>query len=245
MQLSHHYGGVRGPGQLPDQHFKPPLANPYLGKVPIKPWGDNYDHHSPGIHGINLFEIYSCGPGGLSRSGGEDSDDINSWKSTPPYLGNCYGLSNPTVLALGYLIILGSAIFHTNPRRHRLESRGTPALGLDAGGRNYSFVIEPRDSKNVLALPRRFAKRMLILTSLSPRPGNLPGGKLTNHKDGSDTTAVISLQVEIMLVTHVARLDEQPVSDIRCQWLGAGAGHERFHAGKVLAVGKHFHGRGV
>jgi general secretion pathway protein G len=52
---------------------------PYLDLIPTDPWGRSYVYRCPGQHGTNRFEIYSNGPDGVSRSGGEDADDIASW----------------------------------------------------------------------------------------------------------------------------------------------------------------------
>jgi general secretion pathway protein G len=52
---------------------------PYLLQVDRDPWGNNYCYLCPGLHNTNSFDVYSRGPDGLSRSGGNDSDDINNW----------------------------------------------------------------------------------------------------------------------------------------------------------------------
>jgi general secretion pathway protein G len=52
---------------------------PYLDFIPTDPWGHSYVYRCPGQHGTNRFEIYSNGSDGVSRSGGEDADDIASW----------------------------------------------------------------------------------------------------------------------------------------------------------------------
>ena len=50
-----------------------------LNFVEVHPWGHDYVYHCPGQHGTNRFEVYSSGPDGLSKSGGEDADDFASW----------------------------------------------------------------------------------------------------------------------------------------------------------------------
>jgi general secretion pathway protein G len=53
---------------------------PYLdAAIPKDPWGQDYVCRSPGIHNTNGFDICSCGPDGVSTSGGEDADDIANW----------------------------------------------------------------------------------------------------------------------------------------------------------------------
>jgi general secretion pathway protein G len=52
---------------------------PYIAQVPIDPWGNVYAYRCPGIHYTNGFDLYSCGPDGISRNEGDDPDDINNW----------------------------------------------------------------------------------------------------------------------------------------------------------------------
>jgi general secretion pathway protein G len=53
---------------------------PYLSPpIPLDPWGHAYVYRCPGVHNTNGFDIYSCGPDGVSKSGGEDADDITNW----------------------------------------------------------------------------------------------------------------------------------------------------------------------
>ena len=52
---------------------------PYLLDLDRDPWGNNYCYLCPGLHNTNSFDLYSRGPDRLSRSGGDDSDDINNW----------------------------------------------------------------------------------------------------------------------------------------------------------------------
>jgi|ERR1044071_9898679 general secretion pathway protein G len=53
---------------------------PYLEKINKDPWGHDYVYRCPGKHATNAFDIYSLGPDGVSRSDGNDSDDIASWR---------------------------------------------------------------------------------------------------------------------------------------------------------------------
>jgi general secretion pathway protein G len=55
-------------------YFDPPQR-------PKDPWGRDYIYRCPGIHNTDGFDLYSCGPDGLSQPGGEDADDINNWNS--------------------------------------------------------------------------------------------------------------------------------------------------------------------
>lgn len=68
---------VQKAANVPDSQWH----GPYLDFVPKDPWGHDYVYCCPGRHGTNRFEIYSNGPDGVSRSGGEDPDDIASWRA--------------------------------------------------------------------------------------------------------------------------------------------------------------------
>jgi general secretion pathway protein G len=53
---------------------------PYLGAaIPKDPWGHDYVYRCPGKHNTNSFDLYSLGPDGVSKSGGDDADDIANW----------------------------------------------------------------------------------------------------------------------------------------------------------------------
>jgi type II secretion system protein G len=62
------------------------LANyrgPYLeGGPPCDSWGRPYVYRFPAVHSTNAFDLYSLGPDGLSKSGGNDPDDIGNWDKT-------------------------------------------------------------------------------------------------------------------------------------------------------------------
>jgi len=64
------------PGDLTERQWH----GPYLdAAIPKDPWGHDYVYRYPGIHNTNEFDIYSCGPDGVSKSGGNDADDIANW----------------------------------------------------------------------------------------------------------------------------------------------------------------------
>jgi len=61
---------------------------PYLVKIPQDLWQRDYVYRFPGIHNTNGFDLYSRGYDGISKSGGEDLDDINNWDRSSPHGGN-------------------------------------------------------------------------------------------------------------------------------------------------------------
>ena len=60
---------------------------PYLNGNGIiaDPWDHPYVYHCPGSHNTNRFDLYSCGPDGVSKSDGSDPDDINNWDHGSPH----------------------------------------------------------------------------------------------------------------------------------------------------------------
>jgi general secretion pathway protein G len=60
-------------------------SGPYLDAIPIDPWGNVYVYSCPGIHNTNGYDLYSCGYDGISKSGGDDLDDINNWDPHSPH----------------------------------------------------------------------------------------------------------------------------------------------------------------
>jgi len=50
-------------------------SGPYLAKVPLDPWGNEYQYRCPGQYNADGYDIYSFGPDG--KLGGDD--DIANW----------------------------------------------------------------------------------------------------------------------------------------------------------------------
>jgi general secretion pathway protein G len=67
---------------------------PYLDAIPIDPWGNEYVYRGPGIHNTNGFDLYSCGYDGISKSEGDDPDNINNWDPHSPHGGKDFGLNS-------------------------------------------------------------------------------------------------------------------------------------------------------
>lgn len=60
---------------------------PYLDPGTVDPWGHDFVYRCPGIHNKNSYDLYSTGPDGISKTGGNDPDDINSWDPKSPHAG--------------------------------------------------------------------------------------------------------------------------------------------------------------
>lgn len=48
-------------------------------ELPKDPWGRDYVYRCPGIHNPDGFDLFSFGPDGVSKTEGDDPDDINNW----------------------------------------------------------------------------------------------------------------------------------------------------------------------
>ena len=75
---------LNSPTNLPVSRWR----GPYLEHKPTDPWGDDFVYRYPGIHNTNSFDLYSCGANGISKSGGNDLDDINNWDANSPHGGD-------------------------------------------------------------------------------------------------------------------------------------------------------------
>ena len=60
---------------------------PYREEIPQDMWKHDYVYRCPGTHNTHGFDLYTCGPDGISQSGGADLDDINNWDTTSPHGG--------------------------------------------------------------------------------------------------------------------------------------------------------------
>ena len=49
---------------------------PYIDKISVDPWGNGFVYRFPSVQKSNKFDLYSCGPDGVSHTGGYDLDDI-------------------------------------------------------------------------------------------------------------------------------------------------------------------------
>ena len=48
---------------------------PYLDKIPMDPWGNNYIYYYPGKHNSTAYDLLSIGPDGKEGT----DDDIGNW----------------------------------------------------------------------------------------------------------------------------------------------------------------------
>lgn len=58
---------------------------PYLKWSVQDAWRRDFIYRFPGVHNPGAFDLYSCGEDGVSKSGGEDPDDINNWDPSQPW----------------------------------------------------------------------------------------------------------------------------------------------------------------
>jgi general secretion pathway protein G len=51
-------------------------------EIPKDPWGRKYIYKYPGKYNEGSFDLYSLGPDGISKTDGNDYDDINNWRES-------------------------------------------------------------------------------------------------------------------------------------------------------------------
>ena len=68
---------IARPASLSEKQWR----GPYLmaDRIPKDPWGHDYVYRFPAAKGTNAFDLYSLGPDGVTKSGGNDADDISAW----------------------------------------------------------------------------------------------------------------------------------------------------------------------
>jgi type II secretion system protein G len=79
------------PTNIPAEKWHGPYFDP--PKIPQDLWKHDYVYRCPGVHNTNGYDLYSCGFDGISKSGGDDLDDINNWDPDSPHGGTDYYLS--------------------------------------------------------------------------------------------------------------------------------------------------------
>lgn len=62
---------------------------PYVDDAPSDPWGREYVYRFPGVYNTSGYDLYSLGPDGISKAGGNDPDDIANWEK--PRLRRIFG----------------------------------------------------------------------------------------------------------------------------------------------------------
>jgi general secretion pathway protein G len=85
---------------------------PYVDHVLTDPWNHEIVYIFPGTHSTNDFDLYSCGLDGVSKTGGSDLDDINSWDRASPHGGDYHsiGFGKYLMVIPGWLWIIITAI---------------------------------------------------------------------------------------------------------------------------------------
>jgi general secretion pathway protein G len=71
---------IHCPTNIPSGRWR----GPYLDAFPNDPWGNPYVYRFPGKYNTNGFDLYSVGSDGISKSGGNDDDDVNNWDPNSP-----------------------------------------------------------------------------------------------------------------------------------------------------------------
>jgi len=103
---------VQCPKNLSAAHWH----GPYLEKIPIDPWGTPFGYVFPATNGTNWYGLYSCGADRISKSQGNDLDDINTWDPSSPRGGNDDAQSGLRKFGMICLVVgtLGAVAFAFN-----------------------------------------------------------------------------------------------------------------------------------
>jgi general secretion pathway protein G len=72
---------IERPREIPEARWRGPYLDPE--RIPQDPWGHDYVYHEPSNRSTNRYDLYSCGPDGVSKSGGDDPDDVSLWRLKP------------------------------------------------------------------------------------------------------------------------------------------------------------------
>ena len=67
---------IKRPAELTEMQWRGPYLQATIYKAP---WGHDYIYSFPGLHNVGGFDLYSFGPDGTSKTGGDDEDDISNW----------------------------------------------------------------------------------------------------------------------------------------------------------------------
>ena len=62
--------------------------SPIMRVVPEDAWRRDYVYRFPSLHNTNGPDIYSLGEDGISKTGGNDADDINNWNEAFPWVAH-------------------------------------------------------------------------------------------------------------------------------------------------------------
>jgi general secretion pathway protein G len=76
--------GLRALIERPQDIAEKDWHGPFLDEILRDGWGHDFVYRCPGLHNTSGFDIYSCGPDGVSKSGGDDPDDIPNWEKKKP-----------------------------------------------------------------------------------------------------------------------------------------------------------------
>jgi general secretion pathway protein G len=79
IQVGKYPSELRGLVENVDSHEK--WDGPYMKKIPLDPWGNEYQYTVPGENNTKSFDLCSLGADGQTGGDGEDAD-ITNWAAT-------------------------------------------------------------------------------------------------------------------------------------------------------------------
>jgi len=122
---------VTGPTNIQNTNF-----SGYIREIPKDSWGRAYVYRFPALHNTNGPDLYSLGEDGVSKSGGNDPDDINNWnwdqRPWSRYYARRYTqqrlLDHAYYWGIGCAVVAGYIyVFWRNRLRKRSTSPSPPA----------------------------------------------------------------------------------------------------------------------
>ena len=87
----------------------------YSNEIPTDPWGNKYQYLYPGRYNRDKFDIFSFGPDGISKTNGNDYDDLNNWRNPNIPLNSIYFLSI-LILIISILFLIFSFKIKANKK---------------------------------------------------------------------------------------------------------------------------------
>jgi general secretion pathway protein G len=128
---------VNCPASVPTNQWDGPYLA-YLIPVPSgylmrpDPWGHNYIYTYPGKHSSSPYDIYSLGANGISKSAGDDPDDISNWDADSPHRTFLEDAPKTWPIILGVAILSFLTLSMTVWRDSRRSTLSSNLHGLSA-----------------------------------------------------------------------------------------------------------------
>ena len=108
---------------------------PYVGNEAglTDPWKHRFGYVYPGVHNTNGYDLYSCGPDGVSKTGGGDPDDMDNWDPFSPHATDAYGYDRqPRLWLIPMGVVLVALIYGIARSCWRVGPSGSATKRMNA-----------------------------------------------------------------------------------------------------------------